>query len=397
MTVPMAGIASLSLIPSNALAGGGGPQLTTTGQQVYVDDFTTGGALSNTYVVDGTSSNALTQNMIVASASSVQIKLSADGSSLVFGGYATPIGTPSEYSTPYLNRSIGIMNGSGVIDTTTQFQGSNGIPVTNALWLGGSNPVLGAAGKYSLTVGQYTNNPTVNITTPTPAVGNYFGNNLYFSATGPQANLGINEVSGGVVSHLPGFPTSFAAPNSPYSASDFVMADPDSSNPYGFDTIYVANTVAGLQKWTYNAGTYTNVWNYGSNSSSTSFAPDPTSTFLKSLAITTDGAGNNILYGIMVDTSVKGTGSATYDDTYLVKLTDPDISTTYGTDSYSVLAASAPGSEFGGVAFAPSGTAFGAGDLAVLQVGPAVPEPATLGILGLGAVGVLTRRRRVQV
>jgi hypothetical protein len=393
--IPLAGIASASLIPSNALAGGGGPSLTTTGEQVYVDDYTTTGTLSTSYSVDGTSSNALTQSSLLATASSSQIKLSADGSALVFGGYNAVVGTASEYSTPYLNRSIGIVSGTGSIDTTTQFLGTSGTPVPNALWLGGSNPILAAAGKYSVTkdTQSLSSVPASNFTTVTPTNANYFGGNLYVTATANNY-FELNEVNGTTVTHLPGFPTAFVTGAT--SASDFVMTDADATNPYGFDRIYVANTSLGLQKWTYNGSAYVNVWSLASNATTTGFAPDPSSTFLKSLVLTTDGAGNNILYGIAVDSVVKSYGSTAYDDTYLVSLTDPDNSTSVGTDSYTVLASGTYGDELAGVAFAPSGSGFGSGDLAVLQVGSAVPEPASLGILGLGAVGLLIRRRRVQ-
>jgi hypothetical protein len=404
----LASVTSASFISASAFAGGGGPSLTQTAQQVYVDDFTTAGALSANYAVDGTDGYALTQSMIVGSASSSQIKLSADGSSLVFGGYNAPVGTGSEYTTPYLTRSVGIMSGNGVIDTTTQWQGSTGTPVPNALWLGGANPILAAAGKYTVTpYTQIASTPTTNYTFPnasfptlpgSPVVGNYFGGNYY--ATSSTTNyFGVNEINQTTfaITHLPGFPTGSALGTS--SASDFTMADPDATNPYGFDTIYVANTSLGLQKWTWNSGTssYSNVWTLGSTSGTMAFAADPNSTFLKSLVMTTDGLGDNILYGIAVDSVVKGSGTATYDDTYLLKLTDPDSSTTVGADSFTDLSASTAGEEFGGVAFAPSGTAFGAGDLAVLQIGSsAVPEPTSLGLLGLAAASLLGRRRKVQ-
>ncbi len=389
--MPLAGIASASLIPSIALAGGGGPTLTTTGEQVYVDDYTTGGSLSTNYAVDGSSKYSLTLSSLLSTASSTQIKLSADGSSLVFGGYNAVVGTPSEYSTPYLTRSVGIVSGSGSIDTTTQFLGTSGTPVPNALWLGGSSPILTAAGKYSVTADtqSLSSVPTANFTTPTPVVGNYFGGNLYITANA-TGYFGLSEVSGSTVTHLPGFPTAFA------SDSDFVMTDADVANAFGFDTIYVANS-AGLQKWTYSAGSYSNVWTIGSTALTMGFSTDPTSTFLKSLTLTTDGAGNNVLYGIATDSVTKSYGTLAYQNTYLVKLTDPDSSTSVGTDSFTMLASGTYGAELAGVAFAPSGIGFGSGDLAVLQVGVAVPEPTTLGVVGLGAAALLTRRRHARI
>jgi hypothetical protein len=82
-----------------------------------------------------------------------------------------------------------------------------------------------------------------------------FNDQLYGSSgNGPFTNVfsigsGIPETANQTATSLPGMPTTGASPFS------FVMFDLAAS-PAGLDTMYVADSAAGVQKWTFNGTTW---------------------------------------------------------------------------------------------------------------------------------------------
>ncbi len=165
-----------------------------------------------------------------------------------------------------------------------------------------------------------------------------------FVSSASGTTQGVAEVLAGVITPLPGFPTTSGP-----SAYDFEFTDAN--------TLYVADdrttAAGGLQKWTLASGTWTLQYTIAVTNG------------LRSIAITQNGLGQNVIYGISGGTSAGGV-------TNLISITD-----TGAGSMPTILQTSGAGTVFRSVEFVPT----------------AIPTPGACALLGLGGL-IAARRRR---
>jgi len=335
------GTGASSLIGSNAPA------------QVFLDEYTTGGTFVQSIpmptAVSG-SNKILTAT--AQSSSEGELTLSTDGSRLVLTGYNAALGSTTNLpgtSGSTVNRVVGLVDSSGVIDTTTGLTdfatGGNPRSATSDgagnLWLGGS-----VGGVRYATVGATTSTQLSTNVTNVRQV-KIFGGQLYVSDSSGGAirlgtvGTGTPTTSGQTISNLVGFPivTNNPVNNSPYS---YYFAKLGGSE-CPFDTLYVVDdantnsgTTAGIQKYSQVSGTWI---------SNGTIAGDS----MRGLTGVINGGSSVTLYVTSWNSS---TGAST-----LYSLTDASGYNAPITGSLTTLATAATNTAFRGVAFAPSNAA----------------------------------------
>ncbi len=240
---------------------GGGVALGATGSAVFLDEYTTAGALVQSIAVPTTTVGA--QRRLVCSGSATSegfLTRSTDGQYVVLSGYDAALGATVTTSTSAaVPRVIGRINAAGTLDTSTALtdaiSGGNprGATSTNGtdLWLSGTSS--GGGIRYA-TFGATTS--TSLAATPTNIrVINIFNGQLYISSQSGAFRLatvgtGTPTTTGQTVTNLPGFPT---ATGSPYG---FFFADLN-AGVAGVDTVYVADDGGTIQKYSLVAGSWT--------------------------------------------------------------------------------------------------------------------------------------------
>lgn len=334
--------------------------------------------------VAGTSGNPLAVTVSGTATSEGYLTRSADGLSLIVGGYNANVGTASVASSSpaTIARTIGVITPTS-INTSNAFNDGGSINIRGVASPDGSS-LYGVAGGGTGSIRNITNTGTISASTAivTQNIRNLsiFGNSLFYStSSGTAANNGI-FLAGSVGTlptsavtgmQLPGLGTSGTGTPSAYSF--FLLDNPLNSNNWnstGLDTLYIADdrTTAnggGVQRWVYDG---------------TNFVLDAT------MPITTTG-GNGGARGLAASfdagtnsvtvwaTSASGTSS-------LVSFTDQLTATSGAFSTLLTLATAPTNTAFRGVALAP------------------VPEPAT--ILGIaagtfGAAGLVRRRFRKSI
>ena len=242
--------------------GDGSGSLSSAATAVFLDEYTPGGTLVQSVALPTTASgsNAALTNSGTATSEGF-LNLSANGLYLVHGGYNAAVSTPSVATTTSATvaRVVARVDLNGNIDTSTAlgdaYSGGNIRSATSddgtQFWTGGTASASGSV-RYA-TLGGTTTTQLSTILTNTRVVGIYAGQLYVSSSSGTYLGVstvgtGLPTTSGQTVTILPGFPTT-AGP----STYDYFFADPN--------TIYVADDRAspngGVQKWTFNAGTWT--------------------------------------------------------------------------------------------------------------------------------------------
>ena len=243
--------------------GDGSGALVNTGNPVFLDEYTTSGALVQSVPLPTTASGA--QQPLIASGtakSEGQLTRSADAQYLVLTGYGTTVGGATKLSSSAaatIPRTVGRVKFNGSVDTSTaltDFADLNN-PRTaastdgTAFWVGGA-----AGGVRYATLGSTTSTQLSTDETDIEQVG-IFSGQLYVSSQGVDnirlGTVGSGEptLSGQSITNLPGFETTTGNPDA------FFFADL-SGSVAGVDTLYVADDTAGqVQKYSLVGGNWT--------------------------------------------------------------------------------------------------------------------------------------------
>jgi hypothetical protein len=331
--------------------GDGIEPLASSGNEIFLDQFTTSGTFVNSLAIPTNGASALLDSGTAASEGA--LTLSANGQYLVFAGYNAnyPYSSslPSSASTA-VARAVATVDASGhytlAATTSSQFSANN---IRSGTTDGNGN--FWAVGANSGVVYLGTGTPAaVSTTSANNRVIQAIGGNLYFS-TGSGSTRGVYQVTG--------TPTSGAN-----TAVSFINTSTlGSTSPYDFvfnsimNLCYIADSDAyttsagfgGIEKWALVGG----VW-----------------TFQYSLP--TVGVGAN---GLAVNFS--GVNPIIYatsgDGTNLFSIVDTGASATA-----SLLDTASPNEAFRGLSFAPG----------------VVPEPSTLALAGSGLLALWKLRRQ---
>lgn len=235
--------------------GDGAQALTSHGNSVFVDQFTTNGALAGSLAIPDEGANALLQSGSASSEGA--LTRSADGRLLLLAGYNIALtnaailnASLSKAAASVVPRALGAVDALGgfalVGVTTNQYGGDNmragASDGRGNYWGAGGN-----SGTYYFGDGP-TN--TVQAINANSTVIQDVGGNLYFSTS--KLLQGIWKING--------------TPAAPASAASILNSGP-SGSPYGFafspdlNTVYLADDSltgsGGIQRWDFNGSSWT--------------------------------------------------------------------------------------------------------------------------------------------
>ncbi|MGA2441523.1 MAG: PEP-CTERM sorting domain-containing protein [Tepidisphaeraceae bacterium] len=360
---------------------GSATPLASTGNPVFLDEYTTTGTLVQSIPMPTSAAGAPgggTQQALIASGTATSeglLTISANGQYIALTGYDAPTGgstaLPGSAGTTF-PRTIGILPVStGVVDTSTALTdfatGNNPRSAVttdgNSIWMGGATGGV----RYTTIGSTGTSDTQLSTTVTNIRQVNIFGGQLYNTdSSGSTVRLGavgsgLPTTSGQTITNLPGVPTT----GSPYS---FFFADL-SPTVAGLDTLYVADDTTGtgalgIEKFCLNGGTWTSE---GVIAASATFA---TTQGVRGLTGTYSGSSAT-LYATTGASAAGGGGQ-------LWSLTDSSgyDSTISGTLNSLVTLSSTSDEAFRGIVY--------------------VPEPASASLLLLAGGGLLVRRRRAN-
>ncbi|MGI4730628.1 MAG: beta strand repeat-containing protein, partial [Janthinobacterium lividum] len=243
--------------------GTGSAALTSAATAVFLDEYSPTGTLVQSIALPTAivgSNQALTASGTAGSEGLVN--LSADGHYLVLTGYDAAAGlagvaataTTGAGATP---RTIGRVDATGAIDTTTTTTAFSGNNIRSATSADGSSFYAdgAATGVVLQPFGGSGTGTLVSSTVVNDRSIEEFGGNLYFS-TGAGTARGIYEVGTGLPTATGTVSTIQIPTGGTSSPYQFYLADL-SSSVAGYDTAYVIDSTAGLQKYTLSGTTWT--------------------------------------------------------------------------------------------------------------------------------------------
>jgi len=340
-------------------ATGSSTPLANTGTAAFLEEIKpSGGAPVQTLALPTTASGVNQPLTISGTAGSEgELSLSANGQYLVLAGYDVGVG-----GTTQTTSTIGLINAAGVIDTsttTTLLSGNNTRGAASSdgtqLWVTGPKGLASITADTTSGGSNIDSSENMDGLAVVPASVSPSGSNALYGSSGKSPH--------GIIQFASALPTSTT------TATNLTgMSSTSSPAPFAFffanpTTLFVADGSLGIQEWT-SGGTST--W---------------------SEVATYNGSGGSFvgLTGVEVGSTVNlyattGSGGWIADNDLLsIPFTFTSGTTGVGTFGSPVVLAVASGdSGFSGVAFAPTA---------------AVPEPASFGLLALGAMGLFGRRR----
>lgn len=347
----------------------------------YLDEYTTGGTYVGTMAVG----SGLTLPGYGADSHEGVLNLSTNGQLLAFGGYTTAAGATAHATDGSETEVIGTIGSSASsLDTSTDITPAEGTGqfirgvATNdgsSFYVAGKNPSGSTAGnglKYVVGTGASASVTTLEGTVDWRNV--ILANNTLYGGTG-SSSVGVHgayQIGDAGAPPISATPTNTLLTNysGGQSASNLALLDVPTSDSTaktqnGFDVLYTIGdqSTSGITKY-YFDGTTWQTANLQVSLNATNIE-NPTG-----LIATIDPTNPD-----WVDIYVSGQNGIY---SYVDKSGDP--TTGIANNAFSILATpnSADNAAFYGMAFAPTA---------------AVPEPATLGLIGLAALPLLRRRR----
>ena len=233
------------------------------GSPVFLDEYSPSGTLVQSVGLPTTSGGS-NQPLIATGTAGTegQLTRSADRQYLLLTGYGAAIGTAGltmSVSTS-VPRVVGRVDHTGAIDTSTALtdfssgdkpRGAASTDGTSIWVTGGGKATSGTDGVHYTTLGS-SSSTQISSTFGDYRMVNVFDNQLYVSSQNSAATFvgtvgtGTPVTDGQTTTPLPGFVDDGNKPEG------FFFADLDGSP--GLDTLYIADEVAGLQKWSLVSG-----------------------------------------------------------------------------------------------------------------------------------------------
>ncbi|BBO30988.1 dockerin type I domain-containing protein [Lacipirellula parvula] len=343
------GVVASGLIADGAVAdlyvvrvGDGAAALSSGATATFVEKFAdAGGSPLSTIAMPTTASggNFSLTNSGTATSEGF-LSLSGNGQYLLLGGYNATIPTASVATTDSatVNRVVGRINlSTNAIDTTTAFSdssftGGNLRSVASSdgvnLWMTGtgSTPSSNGGLRYA-TLGATTS--TAIISTPTNVRVAKIANGQLYISSAAQSVMGVSKVGEGLPTEAGQTATSVTGPAETNSSYDFWFKDAD--------TLYVAGDAnaangGGIQKWTQSGGTWSFQYTLLNSGAAT--------TSVRGLTGAVDVNGNAVLYATTTATSAN----------QLISVIDTSAAATATT-----IATASANTAFRGLAFVSSG------------------------------------------
>jgi hypothetical protein len=275
--------------------GDGTQTLATTGNTMFMDEFTPGGTAVQSIQIDNSDSSALIDDGTASTGGA--ITLSPNGQLLCFPGYNTTqpyIGSLSASASSSVPRAVGTVDANGnsqlAANSTSLYSGTTIRGATTDgngnFWTSGGSVSGGGGGICYLG----TNNPAVSITNGTYRQVFLFGTNLWFDVQNSSFNnnLGAYEFSGA--------PTGPANPAQVFTLTGSSTYGLSVNNPNNPTVIYFADaTLSGIHKWTNNgSGTWSQAYVINPSGNLFGLTVDWTTT-PATIYATTTGANNKLI------------------------------------------------------------------------------------------------------
>jgi PEP-CTERM motif len=314
--------------------GNGSTALSSSGDPISLLDVTTAGVIESTINIPSGSGGLQISG---TATSEGQLVANADGQSFTIAGYVPPFsgsGSLGGRSSANAPRGYATVNFNGIVSSTTTLPSGtyssqnirSGFVSGTGSWFSGSGTGSGNGLEY------YNGSSATKITATDTRVLNYYGGSLYYSTP-----TGIFKFSGLPTAAVTAATVLTGVSGEGANASGFVFS-PDGN------TLYVADSADGVQKFTFNGSAWTLAYNF------------------------TDSSTANEAYGLAVNFS----GA------------NPVV---YWTSPTAVWEATDTGSSGSGTSILSVGTDYAFDGLEI------VPEPSTLALGGLGLMGLFGFRR----
>jgi hypothetical protein len=360
---------------------GSGTALTNAAAPVYLDEYAPGGAKVQSVALPTAAAEGNHRLTAVGqSRSEGLVSRSADGRYLVVTGYDAAVGATgpggaslTASSPDQVGRVVGFVDANGVVDTTTVLQGSGAAKIIRSaastqgdrLWATGGNGGVLTTNRGAADATVAAGSATSNFSALTIQGGQLFTSGILANRL---AALGSGTPTTGALTDLPGLPGNLLTYG--YAFADLTPAGYGSTP---LDTLYLAN---GSER----GGTIDKYRWTGAAWSPVGYV---------------DVEG---VLGVVADVQNGAVSLAVTTPTSLVSLTDPNgAAAAFAPSAPAVLASAAPGTEFRGVALAPTAPAGPSVYLRSPLVGANVPLADTITVTAYvdSPVGVSSVKAKV--